>query len=241
MATKEEVLETTKKLLQQVKDLSGAASSSNPFDQVSGTPALDALKLNGNVISDEDLKKLLDAVDKAKVNEESWVAFAKSLGSFVGAVAKAAIVLLLAFLFIGCATPPAIRQAHQTELQAFTAFKADHDAVVNALLADLALALETQIRLIENYEIKVKGDPVAAATLMPLLDAARAKREEIAKKLDAHRVRIKSADGNYDIAVQIHTAIGQFLGHGSIDASDVDALAEMVGTLKSAQTPTPPK
>lgn len=236
MATKEEVLDTAKKLIQQVRDLSAAPPG--PFDQVSGTPALDALKLNGNVISDEELKKLLDGVDKAKVNEESWVAFAKSLGSFVGAVAKAVIVLLLAVLFVGCATPPAVRQAHQVEQQAFTAFKLDHDAVVNALLSDLALALETQIRLIEIYEIKAKGDPVNQAVLLPLLTAARAKREEVASKLEVHRAKIKSADGNYEIAVQIHTAIGQFLGHGSIDASDVDALAEQVSALKAQQTPS---
>ena len=85
-ASRQEVLDTAKTLLTQLKDV-----SSNPFDQVSGTPALDALKLNGQVISDDDLKGLLTAVEKAKTDNEMWGKVAGAIGTLVGSLAKAAI------------------------------------------------------------------------------------------------------------------------------------------------------
>lgn len=85
-ATRQEVLDTAGKLLRQLKE-----AAANPFDQVSGTPALDALKLNGAVISDADLEKLLGAVEKAKTDQETWNKVAGAIGSLIGGLAKAAL------------------------------------------------------------------------------------------------------------------------------------------------------
>ncbi len=251
MATREQVLDTAKDLLVQLRDLSAGDAAggtlplppsvpSNPFDQVSGTPALDALKLNGNVISTSELNTLLAQVEAAKTNEDDWITVAKALGAFAGALAKAFLVFLVAALFVGCATPLPVKQAEATELQAFVAFKKDHDAIVTALLSDLALALENEIQLIENYEIRAKGATVAQADLMTLLNQARAKRADIAKKMEAHRAMIATADGNYQIALEVHAAVSDFLGHDGITVNDLDTLLSTVLSLVAKQVPAVP-
>lgn len=228
MASKEEVLEKTKALIKAAQDLSAHPPPPNPFDAVSGTPALDALKLNGQVISDADLAKLLGEVEKAKTDQEAWKKVAGTIGGFLGGLAKGVILPLLAVVLIGCSTPPPIKQASQVEYEALVAFKADHDAMVAALFSDLALALETQVRLIEDYEIKAKGATVAQADLMALLGQARTKREELTKKLDALRAKLKTADRNFEIALQIQQSIDAFLNRSTFNVDDV---AELIGTV----------
>jgi len=228
MPSKEEVLEKTKELLKAAQDLSAHPPPPNPFDAVSGTPALDALKLNGQVITDADLTKLLADVEKAKTDQETWTKVAKTIGGLLGGLAKGVILPLLAVVFIGCSTPPPIKQASQVEYEALVAFKSDHDAMVTALFSDLALALETQVRLIEDYEIKAKGATVAQADLTTLLGQARTKREDLTKKLDLLRAKLKTADRNFEIALQIQQAIDSFLNRSTFSVDDV---ADLIGTV----------
>ncbi len=230
MASRADVLDRVKELVASARELS--AQPPNPFDQVGATPALDALKLNGAVISDADLTALLGAVEKAKHDDETWAKIAGTVGALLGGLAKAALSMLVAFLTLGCSTPPPIQRASVVERQALEAFKQDHDAIVKALFDDLALAFETQIRLIEDYEIKAKGNAVAQADLMALLSQARKKREETAAKLDALRAKVKSADRNFEIALQIHDAIDGFLNRKSFGMDDVAGLLGQVAGLK---------
>src|SRR3990172_9571294 len=126
MASKEEVLEKTKELIKAAQDLSAHPPPPNPFDAVSGTPALDALKLNGQVISDADLTRLLADVEKAKTDQETWTKVAKTIGGLLGGLAKGVLLPLMAVVFLGCSTPPPIKQASQVEYEALIAFKTDH-------------------------------------------------------------------------------------------------------------------
>lgn len=232
MVTRNELLDRVKELAASARELSAQPTPpANPFDQVSGTPALDALKLNGQVISDGDLQKLLTACEKAKTDEETWKKVAGTVGALLGGLAKLALALLLMVL-VACSTPPPIQRASVVEEQALLAFKQDHDAIVKALFDDLALALETQIRLIEDYEIKAKGNAVAQADLAALLGQARKKREETAAKLDLLRVKVKAADRNFEIALQIHASIAAFLNRASFNMDDVAGLLGQVSGLK---------
>lgn len=235
MASKEEVLEKTKELIKAAQDLAAHPPPPNPFDAVSGTPALDSLKLNGQVISDADLQKLLADVEKAKTDEETWKKVTGAIGGLLGGIAKKVIIPVLLLVVIGCSTPPPIKQASQVEYEALVAFKADHDSMVAALFSDLALALETQVRLIEDYEIKAKGATVAQADLMTLLGQARTKREDLSKKLDALRAKLKTADRNFEIALQIQQSIDAFLNRSTFNVDDVADLIGTVYDLKSKQ------
>jgi len=242
MATKEEVIEKTKALITAARDLSASAPpSSNPFDAVSGTPALDNLKLNGQVISDQDLATLLSDVEKAKTEDAAWVKVASTVGNLVGSLAKGVILPCLAIILsAGCSTPPPIQRASAVQGEALLAFKSDHDKIVAALFSDLALALETQIQLIENYEIKLKGANIPAADLSTLLGQARTKRTEIGAKLEALRAKVKTADRNFEIAYQIYQSIDGFLNRPSFTSGDVADLIGQVFTLKGTQAPPGP-
>ncbi len=88
--TRTEMLDKVKTLVEASRELS--AEAPNPFDQVSGTPALDNLKLNGQVISDEDLGKLLGAVEKAKTDDEMWGKVAGVVGKLVNNLAGVALL-----------------------------------------------------------------------------------------------------------------------------------------------------
>lgn len=235
MATRDELLDKVKDLMAAARDLS--ASPPNPFSAVSGTPALDALKLNGSVLSDADLSKLLAEVEKAKSDDDTWKKVAATVGGLLGGLAKGILALLVVLGLAACSTPPPIQRASLIEGQAMAAFKSDHDLIVLALFSDLALALETQIQLIENYEIKSKGAAVSQADLSLLLEQGRKKRAEIAAKLDALRAKVKTADKNYEIAVQIHQSIATFLDRPAFDMSDVSGLIGDVVALKSGQLP----
>jgi hypothetical protein len=235
MGSRAEVLDRTKELLIASRDLT--ANPSNPFDAVSGTPAMDNLTLNGAVITEADLTKLLGEIEKAKTDEEMWKKVAGTIGSLIGGLAKGLIVLTLIFALVGCSTPPSVKQASQIERQAVVAFKADHDAIVKALFSDLALALETQIRLIEDYEIKAKGATVNQVDLMTLLAQARKKREEIAQKLDTHVAKVKEADANFTIFLRIHDAIDAFLQRKTFGAEDLEQLFTQIIPLWNTVKP----
>jgi hypothetical protein len=58
-----------------------AATDDNPFDQVSGTPALDALKINDEELTEEQLQQLLDKIEAAKSDPEMWKALTFSCSS----------------------------------------------------------------------------------------------------------------------------------------------------------------
>lgn len=118
------------------------------------------------------------------------------------------------------------------------AFKADHDAIIAAYHADLTLALETQIRLIEDYEIKLKGPTAKAEDLTALMAQARDKRTEIAAKLAAISAKVKTADRNFEIALQIHAAIDSFLNRPTVSEEDVQGLFQTIMGLKDQLLPT---
>ncbi len=145
------------------------------------------------------------------------------------------VAVVMALVLAGCgSTPPPVKEASKVEREALLAFKADHDAIVDALFSDLHLALETQIRLIENYEIKAKGPNVPAADLAKLLEQARQKREETAAKLKALRAKVKTADRNFEIALQIHDSIDSFLRRAAFDGASAEDLIRQVGGLKDS-------
>jgi len=243
MGSRADVLDKVKELLTAARDLSATApppstgvptAQADPFQQVSGTPALDALKLNGQVISDADLATLLAQIEKAKTDDGTWKNVAGAVGGLLKSLAPlllAALAILCAFLPVGCATPPPIEQASTVEAQAFQAFKSDHDAIVKALFDDLSLALETQVRLIEDYEIKLKGANVPQADLEKLLAQGRAKRDELAAKLVAYRTQIAGADKNFTIALQIHEAVDSYLRRPPFDASSFSGLLGQITPL----------
>jgi hypothetical protein len=239
MPTRNELLEKTKELVQLARDLSAEkVDVSNPFSQVSGTPHLDGLKLNGAVISDADLAKLLGDIEKAKSNDDTWKKIAGTVGSLIGSLAKGVIFICL-FALIGCGgTPPPIQQASSIEADAMRTFKADHDAIVAAYHSDLALSLETQVRLIEDYEIKSKGSAMDQAALTTLLTQARAKREEIAARLAIISANVKTADKNFEITMKMHGAIDEFLRRPGFEIGDVTNLLGDIMGLKEQLIPT---
>jgi hypothetical protein len=214
-------------------DVSKQAAPANPFDQVNTTiPALENLKLNGQVISDEDLNKLLGEVEKAKSNDETWAKVAGTIGSLLGGLAKGILGVLIAAVFVGCATPPPIQRAVQVERDAMLAFKDDHDKIVDALFTALEGEMEKQIQLIENYEVKLKGANLAQADVQTLMVQARKKREELGLAMQAYRGKTKLADRNFEIALQIHDSIAGFLNRSSFDMNDVVGLVDTTLDLK---------
>lgn len=148
---------------------------------------------------------------------------------------KMILTLVMLMACAGCGTPAPVREAVRVEAEALRAFKADHDAIVEALFSDLHLALETQIRLIENYELKAKGPTVTQADLAALMEQARKKREEVAEKLKALRAKVKTADRNFEIAMQIHDTVASFLKGGDYSGPAVDGLLENVTGLLGSQ------
>jgi hypothetical protein len=233
VATKEQVLEDLKRLMASAADVSKQAAPANPFDQVSTTiPALENLKLNGQVISDEDLNKLLDEVEKAKSNDETWAKVAGTIGSLLGGLAKGILGILIAVVFVGCSTPPPIQRASKVEREAMLAFKDDHDKIVDALFAALEGEMEKQIQLIENYEVKIKGANLAQADVQTLMTQARKKREELGLAMQKYREKTKLADRNFEIALQIHDSIAGFLDRKAFDMNDVAGLVDTTLNLK---------
>jgi hypothetical protein len=202
-----------------------AATDDNPFDQVSGTPALDALKINDEELTEEQLQQLLDKIEAAKSDPEMWKALTNVLG-----VALKGLVLLLSLLMLvtltGCtSTPVEIREAMQIEKKAFGVFKSDHDIIVKAYHADLTLALDRQVEIIMKYELKAAGNDEAKKAR--IIEQAGVKRAELRKRLDQHMMNVKQADNNYLIALKIHAAVERYL------AQEFDSAA-MVGTAEAA-------
>lgn len=146
-------------------------------------------------------------------------------------------VLLLCFA--ACETPPPVREALRVESEAMYAFKDDHDRIVESLFSDLQGALEQQVRLIENYEIKAKGAQIAQADLMQLLEQARKKREEIAEKVRLLKIKVKAADKNFEIALQVHASVTSFLSSGSFGGAAVDGLMQQVSGLLGSRLKLP--
>jgi hypothetical protein len=222
VSAREKVVDLTKELVTASRE---AATEENPFDQVSGTPALDELKIGGEALSDEQLQELLDKIEAAKSDTEMWKAVTNVLG-----VALKGLVLLLSLLMLvtltGCAsTPVEIREAMDIEKKAFGVFKGDHDAIVTAYHADLTLALDRQVQIIMKYELQAAGDDEAKKAR--IIEQAGVKRAEIQQLLDRHMANVKQADNNYAIALKIHAAVEQYL------AQEFDSAA-MVGVAETA-------
>ena len=148
-------------------------------------------------------------------------------------------VIPLLLVLAACETPAPVKEASRVEAEALRAFKADHDAILEALLSDLQGALEQQVRLIENYEIKAKGAQVPQAQLMQLLEQARKKREEIDTKMKALKVKVAAADKNFEIAMQVHAAVSSFLDGGNYTGAAVDDLFQKVSGLMGSRLKIP--
>lgn len=232
MATKEQVLEDLKRLIVSASAAS-KSSAADPFDQVDTTiQPLENLKLNGPVLSDAELNKLLTEVEKAKNDTETWEKIAGTVGSLLGGLAKGLLGILIAVMFIGCATPPPIQRAVLVERAAILAFKSDHDKIVDALFNALEDELEKQIRFIENYEIQLKGVTIAQADIQMLMTQARKKRDDLKTAMQQYREKVKGADKNFEIALKIHDSISGFLNRKSYDMNDVVDLDDQTSNLK---------
>jgi hypothetical protein len=227
--SRDKLVDLTKALVTTSRDVvaeeKDAASDDNPFDQVSGTPSLDALKINDEALTDEQLAELLTKIEEAKSDPETWEAVTNVLG-----LALKGLVLFLSLLMtvtlIGCAsTPVEIRDAMDIEKKAFGVFKSDHDAIVTAYHADLTLALDRQVEIIMKYELKAAGNDEAKKA--QIIEQAGVKRAELQQLLDRHTAKIKQADNNYAIALKIHAAVEQYL------AQEFDSTA-MVGAAETA-------
>ena len=225
MSDREKLVDVTKALVTTSRDVVAAEQASstdtNPFDQVSGTPSLDALKINDEALTDEQLAELLTKIEEAKSDPETWEAVTNVLG-----LALKGLVLLLSLLMLvtltGCATvPDEIHEAMQIERSAFSVFKSDHDIIVAAYHADLKAALGTQVDLILKYELQAAGTDQAKRER--LIELSGKKRVELDQQLDAHMARIKQAGNNFDIAMKIHTAVEDFLSQKFDSAAMVEA------------------
>lgn len=231
MTPKDQVLEDLKRLI--LSATSASKPSTDPFDQVNTTIAsLENLKLNGPVLSDAELNKLLAEVEKAKDDAETWEKIAGTVGSFLGGLAKGLLGILIAVVFVGCSTPPPIQRAVVVERQALLAFKQDHDKIVDALFTALEDELEKQIRFIENYEVQLKGALIAQVDVQTLMTQARKKRDELKTAMQQYREKVKAADKNFEIALQIHDSISGFLNRKSYDMNDVVDLSDQTLNLK---------
>jgi len=215
--SQEKIVDLTKALVTTSHEV--VAAESDPFDQVSGTPALDDLKLNGVTLSDEELTELIAKVEAAKTDPEVW----KTVAESVGAMLKILMLALGLLLMVGCATPAEVHQAMDAEAKAFGVFKSDHDIIVRAYHDDLKLALDRQIDLILKYELLAAGADEAKKAA--LIQGATTKRTEIQAQLEAHIKRIIQADGNYAIAMKIHAAVAQYMAK-ELDAAAMSGAAE---------------
>ena len=232
MTPKDQVLEDLKRLIVSASSAQKSAPA-NPFDQVDTTiKPLEDLKLNAPVLSDADLQKLLSEVEKAKDDAETWAKVAGTVGSLLGGLAKGLLGILVAVVFVGCSTPPPIQNAVLVERQAMLAFKQDHDKIVDALFTALEEELEKQIRFIENYEIQLKGATLTQADVQTLMTQARKKRDDLKTAMQQYRDKVKTADKNFDIALQMHDSVSGFLNKKSYDMQDVVDLSSQVLQLK---------
>ncbi len=229
MSDRDKLVDITKALVTASHDVVAAEQASstddNPFDQVSGTPSLDALKINDAALTDEQLEQLLDKIEEAKSDPEMWKAVTNVLG-----LALKGLVLLLSLLMMvtltGCVgvTPEPVREAMQIERQAFETFKGDHDVIVKAYHDDLRLALDRQIDIILKYELNAAGDD--AAKKAQIIEQAGKKRAELQQLLDAHVGRVAQAGNNYAIAMKIHAAVEDYLSQEFDAAALASATAE---------------
>jgi hypothetical protein len=234
--SRDKIVDLTKELVTTSRDVvaeeKDAASDDNPFDQVSGTPSLDALKLNDETLTDEQLKELLEKIEAAKADPEMWNAITSALGLAL----KGLVLILSLLMMVGCAsTPQEIRDAMRIERTAFGVFKDDHDIIVKAYHADLKAALMKQVDLILKYELEAAGDDQAKRAR--LIEQSGKKRDEIQQMLEAHVGRVAQASNNFDIAMKIHTAVEDYLAQEFDSAAmtqaattGFDALEAVVGS-----------
>ncbi|MHC4434808.1 MAG: hypothetical protein ACYTBS_23465 [Planctomycetota bacterium] len=223
--SRDKLVDLTKALVTTSRDVvaeeKDAASDDNPFDQVSGTPSLDALKINDEALTDEQLKELLEKIEEAKSDPETW----KAVTNVLGLALKGLVLFLSLLMMVGCAsTPQEVRDAMAIERKAFHVFKSDHDIIVVAYHADLKAALIKQVDLILKYELEAAGGDQAKRAR--LIEQSAKKRDEIQQMLDGHLSRIKQASNNFDIAMKIHIAVEDYLSQ----KFDSAAMAETAET-----------
>ena len=148
-----------------------------------------------------------------------------------------AIVVMLV-ISAGCSTPPDVTLAHQFEKQAMEAYRSDVRTLSDAFLADLDLAWSVQRRKVLDYELLLREDGdgrVDLGEVQTLLDQERAKAEQAEGKLERIRATVDSAEANYQIAEELHGAIGEYLERDGISEEDqerfVETAAEAAGKI----------
>ena len=110
--------------------------------------------------------------------------------------------------------------------------------VVRYLLAqeaDLQLALDGQIDIIRDYELRIaanKDGMVELSTVTALLDGAKKKRAEIEAKLNAAKAKLTQVEKHWTIYQEIHDAVHGYLEEPGFSAADAGKLIAEVGELR---------
>ena len=151
--------------------------------------------------------------------------------------------LALLALTVGCAsTPPSIAAAHRMEGDAAALYRSDVLRYLIAQEADLKLALDGQTDIIRDYELKLAAGAdgkVDLPRVMALLDGAKAKRVEIAGKLDAARAKLTQVEANWSIAAQIHERVQAYLAEEGPSLSDATKLVSEVAGMRNKSAAQP--
>lgn len=220
------------------KALAGAAIA-DPYSTVTGTPNLDRFEPSKPIAEPGELGKLLDGVEKATMDKRGMAQLFEALQTVAGIAKTFAVPILVLILpvLVGCSsTPPSIAQAHAMEGQAAALYRSDALRYLIAQEADLRLALDGQIDLIRDYELKLAAGPdgkVDLARVTDLLAGAKAKRAEIEGKLASARAKLEQSEANWRIAAEIHGRVQDYLSEPSPSLDDATKLIGDVAGLRN--------
>ena len=163
------------------------------------------------------------------------------------------LVLLVAVLVTGCATPDAVRRLEEESVASVQAYAANMRTATTDLLAGYRAAELGRIHLLAELdladatrmlEVPVLPEPnedglldpaavslravayLEPADVLELLGGYQAAYDKLHATVEEYRVALTAAEEDLEDALTLRARIREWLARGGIEAEEIDALAE---------------